>query len=42
MAPGSPEPEVSVERNTFTRVGTVLSDRSVSGGSGLFTQNEIE
>ncbi len=28
--------------STFERSGTVLSDRSVSGGSGLFTKNDIE
>jgi type IV pilus assembly protein PilA len=28
--------------STFQRSGTVLSDRSVSGGSGLFTKNDIE
>ena len=28
--------------STYQRSGTVLSDRSVSGGSGLFTANEIE
>jgi type IV pilus assembly protein PilA len=27
---------------TFQRAGTVLSDRSVSGGSGLFSKNDIE
>jgi type IV pilus assembly protein PilA len=27
---------------TFERSGTVLSDRSVSGGSGLFSKNDIE
>ena len=28
--------------STYQRSGTVLSDRSVSGGSGLYTANEIE
>ena len=28
--------------STYMRSGSVLSDRSVSGGSGLFTKNEIE
>jgi type IV pilus assembly protein PilA len=28
--------------STFQRSGTVLSDRSVSGGSGLFSKNDIE
>jgi type IV pilus assembly protein PilA len=28
--------------STYMRAGSVLSDRSVSGGSGLFTKNEIE
>jgi type IV pilus assembly protein PilA len=28
--------------STFSRFGTVLSDRSVSGGSGLFSKNDIE
>jgi type IV pilus assembly protein PilA len=28
--------------STFQRAGTVLSDRSVSGGSGLFSKNDIE
>jgi type IV pilus assembly protein PilA len=28
--------------STFQRHGAVLSDRSVSGGSGLFTKNDIE
>jgi type IV pilus assembly protein PilA len=27
---------------TFQRSGTVLADRSVSGGSGLFSKNDIE
>ncbi|HZS35303.1 MAG TPA: type II secretion system protein [Polyangia bacterium] len=27
---------------TFQRAGTVLADRSVSGGSGLFSKNDIE
>jgi type IV pilus assembly protein PilA len=28
--------------STFQRSGTVLTDRSVSGGSGLFSKNDIE
>jgi type IV pilus assembly protein PilA len=28
--------------STFQRSGTVLADRSVSGGSGLFSKNDIE
>jgi len=28
--------------STYMRAGSVLTDRSVSGGSGLFTKNEIE
>jgi hypothetical protein len=28
--------------STFQRSGSVLTDRSVTGGSGLFTKNEIE
>ncbi|HEY7954303.1 MAG: type IV pilin protein [Polyangia bacterium] len=28
--------------STFSRVGSVMADRSVTGGSGLFTNNEIE
>ncbi len=28
--------------STFQRSGSVLADRSVSGGSGLFTKNDIE
>jgi len=28
--------------STFQRAGTVLSDRSVSGGSGLYSNNDIE
>ncbi len=28
--------------STFQRSGTVMSDRSVSGGSGLFSKNDIE
>jgi type IV pilus assembly protein PilA len=28
--------------STFQRSGTVLSDRSVSGGSGLYSNNDIE
>jgi len=29
-------------QSSYERSGSVLSDRSVSGGSGLFTKNEIE
>jgi type IV pilus assembly protein PilA len=28
--------------STYQRIGSVLSDRSVTGGSGLFTANDIE
>jgi type IV pilus assembly protein PilA len=28
--------------STYQRSGSILSDRSVTGGSGLFTKNEIE
>jgi type IV pilus assembly protein PilA len=29
-------------QSTYERSGSVMSDRSVSGGSGLYTKNEIE
>ncbi len=28
--------------STFQRAGSVLTDRSVTGGSGLFSKNDIE